>query len=232
MLAHPRSCAHLRHDKKALQKQANVKFNPLAHPVTFTQRCNGRFPPLVTLLNSYGHQFVNIEEASEKLIEKLPGFSDSCSTFTGEAADISKQRGLNSLTLKHYAQITEILEIPHLMDTFVRNAYYEEALQLQAHVARWHKKYGAIAVIASIATDVEHCARQMLVGLLQQLEADVQLPACLRIIGYLRRLEAFDELQLRVQFLQVRSPPFSPSLCHISIPWRRAAADEVLAVLY
>jgi hypothetical protein len=59
----------------------------------------------------------------------------------------------------------------------------------------------------------------------------VQLPACLRIIGYLRRLEAFDELQLRVQFLQVRSPPFSPSLCHNSIPCCRAA-DEVLAVLY
>ena len=147
---------------------------------------------------------MHIEEASEKLLEKLPSFSDACKTFLGEAESITTARVNNSLTVKHYSQLIEILEIPHLMDMCVRNAFHEEALQLLAHVTRLQKKYGDVAVINSIAADVDHCSRQMLSGLLQQLQQDVQLPACLRIIGYLRRLEAFGELPLRVQFLQAR----------------------------
>ena len=145
-------------------------------------------------------------------MDKLPEFSSTCSTFLSKAESISQARALNSLTLKTHSQILEILEIPQLMDTCVRNTYYEEALQLQAHVARLQKKYKSVAVINTIAADVEHCARQMLANLLQQLQADVQLPACLRIIGYLRRLEAFTELQLRVQFLQARDSWFQKVL--------------------
>ena len=170
--------------------------------------------PVISLCASVNAvpQFVKIESSAEKLLEKLPVFSSTCSTFLKKAESISQARKLNSLTLKTHSQILEILEIPQLMDTCVRNAYYEEALQLQAHVARLRKKYKNVVVVNTIAADVEHCARQMLSNLLQQLHADVQLPACLRIIGYLRRLEAFTELQLRVQFLQARDAWFQKVL--------------------
>jgi hypothetical protein len=147
---------------------------------------------------------VHIEQASESLLEKLPTFSATCSAFLKEAESITTARTRNSLTVKHYSTLIEILEIPHLMDMCVRNAFHEEALQLLAHVTRLQKKYGNVPVINSIAADVDHCSRQMLAGLLAQLQCDVQLPACLRIIGYLRRLEAFGEMPLRVQFLQAR----------------------------
>lgn len=90
------------------------------------------------------------------------------------------------------------------MDTCVRNAYYEEALQLQAHVVQLKKRHADIAIIQSIADDVEKYGRQMQDNLLTQLRSDVQLPACLKVIGYLRRLNVYTELQLRVQFLQAR----------------------------
>eukprot|EP00041_Stephanoeca_diplocostata_P019266 m.412903 g.412903 ORF g.412903 m.412903 type:complete len:667 (-) comp21259_c0_seq1:106-2106(-) len=148
--------------------------------------------------------FTTIENHTNGLLEKVPDFSHACRTFLAEAEQINAARRRNTLTLQHHSQVLEILEIPQLMDTCVRNAYYEEALQLQAHVVQLKKRHADIAIIQSIANDVETYARQMQDNLLTQLRSDVQLPACLKVIGYLRRLNVYSELQLRVQFLQAR----------------------------
>lgn len=64
-----------------------------------------------------------------------------------EAEEISSSRRMNTLTLNRHTEILEILEIPQLMDTCVRNGYYEEALELAAYVRRLEKKYSSIPVI-------------------------------------------------------------------------------------
>ncbi|XP_064616180.1 conserved oligomeric Golgi complex subunit 8-like isoform X2 [Liolophura sinensis] len=152
--------------------------------------------------------FQIIEKHVGGMLDKLPMFAEACNNFLNAAQDISVSRRMNSLTLQRHTQLLEILEVPQLMDTCVRNGYYDEALELAQHVRRWEKKYANIPVIVSIVEEVKNSTQLMLNQLIQQLRTNIQLPACLRVIGYLRRMDVFTEPELRIKFLQARDAWF------------------------
>ncbi|XP_044616650.1 conserved oligomeric Golgi complex subunit 8 isoform X1 [Equus asinus] len=148
--------------------------------------------------------FGDVEASLGRLLDRLPSFQQSCRNFVKEAEEISSNRRMNTLTLNRHTEILEILEIPQLMDTCVRNSYYEEALELASYVRRLERKYSSIPVIQGIVNEVRQSMQLMLTQLIQQLRTNIQLPACLRVIGFLRRMDVFTEAELRVKFLQAR----------------------------
>ncbi|XP_048372228.1 conserved oligomeric Golgi complex subunit 8 [Sphaerodactylus townsendi] len=148
--------------------------------------------------------FAGIERGLDRLLGRLAPFAQTCRTFSREAEQIAQSRRMNSLTLSRHTEILEVLEIPQLMDTCVRNGYHEEALALVAHARRLHKKHPDLPVIQGIVAEVRQSTQLMLAQLIQQLRTNIQLPACLRLIGYLRCMDVFTEAELRITFLQAR----------------------------
>jgi len=55
-----------------------------------------------------------------------------------------------SLALHHHIQILELLEIPQLMETCVRNEYYEEALELESYVRKLKNRFSSILIFQNI----------------------------------------------------------------------------------
>ena len=55
---------------------------------------------------------------------------DNCNAFHEKATGIAAERKMNNLTRSRYTELLELLEISQLMDTSVRNGYYDEALEL------------------------------------------------------------------------------------------------------
>ncbi|XP_063729109.1 conserved oligomeric Golgi complex subunit 8-like [Symsagittifera roscoffensis] len=149
-------------------------------------------------------KFGEIDIKLQNLTGQLPTFNRSFQSFNGEVGEILNRKRQNNQTLVKHNQLLETLEVTQLMDTCVRNHYYDEGLELCSFVRRLEKRLEHVPLIKSIASDVEKLKQVMLQQLFQQLKGNVQLPVCLKLIGYLRRMELYREDQLRMKFLQAR----------------------------
>lgn len=125
-------------------------------------------------------------------------------SFEAEAKTLSARRKSTSLVLSRHTRLLEVLELPQLVETCVRNGHYDEALELRQYATRIEKKLGAIPIVVEVVKAVKNSSKVMLNQLLSQLRAPIQLPACLKVVGYLRRMDAFGETELRLRFLQAR----------------------------
>ncbi|XP_027183026.1 conserved oligomeric Golgi complex subunit 8 [Coffea eugenioides] len=146
----------------------------------------------------------SIDKHLESLISEIPKLSSGCSEFVDSAEQILEKRKMNQTLLANHSTLLDLLEIPQLMDTCVRNGNYDEALDLEAYVAKLSTMHPKLPVIQALAAEVRQTTQSLLSQLLQKLRSNIQLPECLRIIGYLRRIGVFSEYEMRLQFLRCR----------------------------
>ncbi|KAK6118320.1 hypothetical protein DH2020_047891 [Rehmannia glutinosa] len=146
----------------------------------------------------------SIDKHLESLIAEIPKLTSGCTEFVDSAEHILEKRKMNQTLLANHSVLLDLLEIPQLMDTCVRNGNYDEALDLEAFVAKLTTMHPKILVIQALAAEVRQTTQSLLSQLLQKLKSNIQLPECLRIIGYLRRIGVFTEYEMRLQFLRCR----------------------------
>ncbi|KAL8554793.1 hypothetical protein ACS0TY_002835 [Phlomoides rotata] len=137
-------------------------------------------------------------------IAEIPKLTSGCTEFVKSAEHILEKRKMNQTLLANQSNLLDLLEIPQLTDTCVRNGNYDEALDLEAFVAKFTTMHPKIPVIQALVAEVQQTTQSLLAQLLLKLQSNIQLPECLRIIGYLRRIGVFSEYEMRLQFLRCR----------------------------
>ncbi|XP_072991918.1 conserved oligomeric Golgi complex subunit 8 [Typha latifolia] len=140
----------------------------------------------------------------ESLIEEVPNLTSGCTEFIESAQQILEERRLNQTLLANHSTLLDLLEVPQLMDTCIRNGNYDEALDLEAFVSKLSKLHAELPVIQALVAEVRKTTQSLLSQLLQKLQSNIQLPECLRIVSHLRRIGVFSEPELRLQFLRCR----------------------------
>ena len=83
----------------------------------------------------------------QNLIETLPDFSQKCDNFVKTTLEIQSSSRLNSLTMKRHVDLLEILELPQLMESSIRDEKYEDALELASYVQKLGVKFDNVPVV-------------------------------------------------------------------------------------
>ncbi|KAF3330279.1 conserved oligomeric Golgi complex subunit 8 [Carex littledalei] len=158
-------------------------------------------------------QLEDFDKHLELLISEIPNLTSGCTEFIESAQQIVEERRLNHTLLANHSTILDLLEIPQLMDTCIRNGNYDEALDLEAFVNKLTKLHSEFPIIQALAIDVKKSTQSMVSQLLQKLRSNIQAShICLRIVAHLRRIGVFAESELRLQFLRCREAWLSSSL--------------------
>ncbi|ANB15564.1 Cog8p [Sugiyamaella lignohabitans] len=153
--------------------------------------------------------FDEFQEKLEQAEEKLPVQHD-LSHLVGGGDDTSSNTNINSpgnsnssvganssddvLLLRNLEKIQDILELPSLTLTCVRNGFYSEALDLASHARRLGIRFNNIKIIQKVQEETEQIMKVMLLQLLKLLRETAKLPTLVKIISYLRRMQPIQSL--------------------------------------
>lgn len=164
--------------------------------------------------SAVGAAFDDFESSLGDLIDSIPALEQECRQFAKGNSDMQATRRRAVLLLDHEDKLLDVLEIPQLMDTCVRNGYYQEALDLASHVASLKSKMH-LGIMDDVALEVEGILQLMTAQLLSVLRTPVKLPNLLKAVNFLRRLQQLDEVDLALVFLSSRLHNYRARLVEI-----------------
>ncbi|KAJ8097587.1 oligomeric Golgi complex subunit 8 [Lipomyces tetrasporus] len=137
-------------------------------------------------LESFTERFNSLAISLPSLSQIIPELESNVSQFHPV-----NDRQASATLLSNVDKVLDILELPSLVLTCVRNGYYAEALDLVGHVRRLAIRYKNVKVIEMIQAEVDDALLEMTTLLLRLLRENVQLPTAIKVISYLRRLQPF-----------------------------------------
>ncbi|XP_078432120.1 conserved oligomeric Golgi complex component-related / COG complex component-like protein [Wolffia australiana] len=155
-------------------------------------------------LSACRDQLSAVSRHLDSMINEIPKLAAGCTEFLESSQKILEERKINQSLLANHSTLIDLLEIPQLMDTCIRNGNYDETLDLEAFVLRLAKVHSELPVIQALAVEVKRTTQAMISHLLQKLRSNIQLPECLRVVAHLRRVGIYSESEMRLQFLRCR----------------------------
>lgn len=173
-----------------------------------TSLCHREYPTFLhvhSTAKTLAASFDSLSSSQSSFLSILPDLDASCRTFTVTARPILAERSQAALVLENHDKLMDILEIPQLIDTCVRNGAYQDASDLASHTTDLAKRFLDVPIIRSVEEEVKHSIRTMMAQLLTVLREPVKLPALHTAVKFLRKMGPWTEEELAVIFLASRN---------------------------
>jgi hypothetical protein len=202
----------------------------IAEPTSLQTQSHHLTSSLTTLtLNSYP-SLLSINDSVTALDESLQDLSSSldsllnnslpylqavASAWKSRTENILRDRASARSVLDLHDKIRDLLDIPLLIQTCVRNGFYAEALSLETHVKSLTRSPNASPILLSVLADVHSAINQMLLSLLSTLqEPHRKLPALWKTVNFLRKMIHTEDTEqiLALVFLTGREASFVSAL--------------------
>ena len=190
-----------------LNEPANLAAEASQLTNSLTSLCNSEYPTFLSLHRTsavLSSTFSSFSTSLSALVSALPALESDARRFTEQTKTIQDARTEARAILSQHDTLVDILDIPQLIDTCVRNAYYQEAMDLSAHANRLSQKFPDIPIVQDVAAEAAHAMRLMLAQLLALLREPAKLPALFKAISFLRKMGAMGEKELALVFLTSR----------------------------
>lgn len=159
--------------------------------------------------------FTDFDSSLDQLLDAVPDLEQACRQFSKQTSGLSSARTRAVLVKDHQEKLSNVLELPHLLETCIRNGYYQEAVELIDHSKRMSSKYPDAGIVKDVAKEVESVSQLMISQLLALLREPVKLPTLVKSIGFLRRIAVFDESTLSYVFINSRLANFRDQLVQL-----------------
>jgi hypothetical protein len=127
----------------------------------------------------------------------LPALEEAAAGWKDRTETVLNDRSKARVVLEQHEKIRDLLDIPILIDTCVRNGYFAEALSLASHAKTLAGNASSTSkspplILSSVLSEVHHSIMQMLLSLIATLyEPNRKLPALWKAINFLRKMDVF-----------------------------------------
>jgi len=166
---------------------------------SITSLTHASYPTFLALHGTTNALTTSLESLSGTLKgmikEDLPAVEDSASAWRGRTEGALSERAKARLVLEQSDKLRDLLDIPVLIETCVRNGYFQEALSLAAHAETiWPSSTFPPSIVQSILAEVRLSINHMLLLLLSNLkDTNRKLPALWKSVNFLRKMDVFPD---------------------------------------
>jgi hypothetical protein len=182
------------------------------------------FLSLHTTTNSLRSSLASLSSSLDTLIdESLPALESAAKEFKERSGpEVLGERTKARVVLEQHDKLRDLLDVPVLIDTCVRNGMYSEALSLASHasssLSALSPPSDPLPLAISLNASISHSLRTMLSILLSTLREPGparKLPALWKAVNFIRRMEVLEEDELALAFLSGRGDCLNVALANL-----------------
>ena len=164
---------------------------------TLTHTSYPTFLSLHHTTNALASSLTSLSSSLDSLLTtSLPALEEAAAGWKDRTETVLNDRSKARVVLEQHEKIRDLLDIPILIDTCVRNGYFAEALSLASHARTLALNASSSKlpplILSSVLSEVHHSVMQMLLSLISTLyEPNRKLPALWKAINFLRKMDVF-----------------------------------------